>query len=294
MPRSRRHSRGRIWRNDEVTAAWLPSRSSTTSSITAISRNFRAIDPETARSVEARHGLGRVEFAVLCRWQGVDGRRGWHVVVFAAGKEKRSQHDHMGGSIYTTPVAANGASTSTRRSSTPSSKGVVRREESKLKVGWLEPPLCEDRRVGRVKRVPPRIVANVGSFHSATLLPVSPPICTIKKVTDDAAVAKNTTRRRGAFCPCGRPARPSTPRSASASPGISIPRRAALLARLCREAWLGSGRKSMVSPIWPGWVRFRTNGFAAARCGGGCEAYADRPIYVFETRQHGIPRAASI
>jgi len=102
---------GAVWRNDAV------NRGLATVSIADnilyhcdLSGNFRAIDPDSGR-VLWRHDMGS---AVWSSPYYVDGKvlmgdEDGHVVVFAAGKEKKvlSTMD-MGGSIYTTPVAANG------------------------------------------------------------------------------------------------------------------------------------------------------------------------------------------
>ncbi len=102
---------GAVWRNDEV------NRGLATVSIydnilyhCDLSGNFRAIDPETGK-VFWKHDMGS---AVWSSPYYVDGKvlmgdEDGHVVVFAAGKEEKvlSTID-MGGSIYTTPVAANG------------------------------------------------------------------------------------------------------------------------------------------------------------------------------------------
>jgi len=102
---------GAIWRNDEVNRGLA---------IIAIydnilyhcdlSGNFRAIDPETGK-VLWKHDMGS---AVWSSPYYVDGKvlmgdEDGHVVVFAAGKEKRILNTiDMGGSVYTTPAAANG------------------------------------------------------------------------------------------------------------------------------------------------------------------------------------------
>jgi outer membrane protein assembly factor BamB len=102
---------GAIWRNDEV------KRGLATVSIydnilyhCDLSGNFRAIDPETGK-VLWKHEMGS---AVWSSPYYVDGKvlmgdEDGHVVVFAAGKEKKILNTiDMGGSVYTTPVAANG------------------------------------------------------------------------------------------------------------------------------------------------------------------------------------------
>ena len=113
MPRSAATSarRGAVWRNDEV------NRGLATVSIfdnilyhCDLSGNFRAIDPETGK-VLWKHDMGS---AVWSSPYYVDGKvlmgdEDGHVVVFAAGKEKKILNTiDMGGSVYTTPVAANG------------------------------------------------------------------------------------------------------------------------------------------------------------------------------------------
>jgi outer membrane protein assembly factor BamB len=100
-----------VWRNDEV------NRGLATVSIydsvlyhCDLSGNFRAIDPDTGK-VLWKHEMGS---AVWSSPYYVDGKvlmgdEDGHVVVFAAGKEKKIINTiDMGGSVYTTPVAANG------------------------------------------------------------------------------------------------------------------------------------------------------------------------------------------
>ena len=71
---------------------------------------FRAIDPETGK-ILWKHDM---ESAVWSSPYYVDGKvlmgdEDGHVVVFMAGKEKRILNRiDMGGSVYTTPAAANG------------------------------------------------------------------------------------------------------------------------------------------------------------------------------------------
>ena len=102
---------GAVWRNDEV------NRGLATVSIydnvlyhCDLSGNFRAIDPETGK-VLWKHDMGS---AVWSSPYYVDGKvfmgdEDGHVVIFAAGKEKKVLNTiDMGGSVYTTPVAANG------------------------------------------------------------------------------------------------------------------------------------------------------------------------------------------
>lgn len=102
---------GVVWRNDEV------NRSLATVAIydgilyhCDLSGNFRAIDPDTGK-VLWKHEMGS---AVWSSPYYVDGKiyqgdEDGQVVIFAAGREKKilSTMD-MGGSVYTTPVAANG------------------------------------------------------------------------------------------------------------------------------------------------------------------------------------------
>ena len=70
--------------------------------------------------------------------------------------------------------------------------------------------------------------------------------------------------------------------------------RHALLARISPQQldWDPAAR-SAASPTCRGWACSRTSGSAAARCAAGCpKAYADRPIYVFETGgSTGIPKS---
>ncbi|MGO9111229.1 MAG: PQQ-binding-like beta-propeller repeat protein [Thermoguttaceae bacterium] len=100
-----------LWRNDEV------NRGLATVSIydnilyhCDLTGIFRAIDPETGK-VFWKHEMGS---AVWSSPYYVDGKvlmgdEDGHVVVFAAGKEEKILNTiDMGGSIYTTPVAANG------------------------------------------------------------------------------------------------------------------------------------------------------------------------------------------
>jgi outer membrane protein assembly factor BamB len=102
---------GIVWRNDEV------NRSLATVAIhdgvlyhCDLSGNFRAIDPETGK-VLWKHEMGS---AVWSSPYYVDGKvfmgdEDGQVVIFAAGKEKKILNTiEMGGSVYTTPVAANG------------------------------------------------------------------------------------------------------------------------------------------------------------------------------------------
>ena len=113
----RRHEAGRhqqdgaVWHNDEV------NRGLATVAIydnilyhCDLSGNFRAIDPETGK-VFWKHDMGS---AVWTSPYYVDGKilmgdEDGHVVIFAPGKEKKILNTmDMGGSVYTTPVAANG------------------------------------------------------------------------------------------------------------------------------------------------------------------------------------------
>jgi outer membrane protein assembly factor BamB len=102
---------GAIWHNGEV------NRGLATVSIyddilyhCDLSGNFRAMDPETGK-VYWKHEMGS---AVWSSPYYVDGKvlmgdEDNHVVVFAAGKQKKILNTiDMGGSIYTTPVASNG------------------------------------------------------------------------------------------------------------------------------------------------------------------------------------------
>ncbi len=102
---------GIVWRNDEV------NRGLATVCIfdnilyhCDLSGNFRAIDPETGK-VFWKHEMGA---AVWSSPYYVDGKvfmgdEDGNVVVFAAGKEEKILNTmDMGGSVYTTPVAANG------------------------------------------------------------------------------------------------------------------------------------------------------------------------------------------
>ncbi len=102
---------GAVWHNDTV------KRGIATVSIydnilyhCDLSGIFRAIDPDTGK-VLWKHEMGS---AVWSSPYYVDGKvlmgdEDGHVVIFAAGKEKRILNTiDMGGSVYTTPVAANG------------------------------------------------------------------------------------------------------------------------------------------------------------------------------------------
>ena len=127
---------GVIWRNDEV------NRGLATVSIfdnvlyhCDLSGNFRAIDPETGK-VLWRHEMGS---AVWSSPYYVDGKvfmgdEDGHMVVFAAGKEKKILNTmEMDGSVYTTPVAANGVLyVTTREKLYAIQQGAVRREEGEL------------------------------------------------------------------------------------------------------------------------------------------------------------------
>jgi outer membrane protein assembly factor BamB len=100
-----------IWHNDEV------NRGLATVAIydnvlyhCDLSGNFRAIDPDTGK-VLWKHEMGS---AVWSSPYYVDGKilmgdEDGHLIVFAAGKERKILNTmDMGGSVYTTPVAANG------------------------------------------------------------------------------------------------------------------------------------------------------------------------------------------
>ncbi len=102
---------GKIWSNDDV------NRGLATVAIhdnilyhCDLAGSFRAIDPDTGK-VLWQHEMGS---AVWSSPYFVDGKvfqgdEDGHVVVFAAGKEKKILNTmDMGGSVYTTPVAANG------------------------------------------------------------------------------------------------------------------------------------------------------------------------------------------
>ena len=102
---------GAVWRNDEV------HRGLATVAIydnvlyhCDLSGDFRAIDPETG-TVLWKHAMGSAVWSSPYYVNGkvLMGDEDGHVVVFAAGKEKKILNTiDMGGSVYTTPVAANG------------------------------------------------------------------------------------------------------------------------------------------------------------------------------------------
>ncbi len=102
---------GAVWHNDEV------NRGLATVSIydnilyhCDLSGNFRAIDPETGK-VLWKHDMGSAVWASPYYVDGkiLMGDEDGHVVIFAPGKEKKILNTmDMGGSVYTTPVAANG------------------------------------------------------------------------------------------------------------------------------------------------------------------------------------------
>jgi outer membrane protein assembly factor BamB len=102
---------GAVWHNDEV------NRSLATVAIydnilyhCDLSGIFRAIDPETGK-VLWKHDMGAAVWSSPYYVDGkvFQGNEDGQVVVFAAGKEKKIRNTiDMGGSVYTTPVAANG------------------------------------------------------------------------------------------------------------------------------------------------------------------------------------------
>jgi outer membrane protein assembly factor BamB len=102
---------GLVWRNDEVNRGLAT---------VAIYDNvlyhcdlngiFRAIDPETGKLLW-KHEMGSAVWSSPYYVDGkvLEGDEDGHLVVFAAGKEKKILNTmDMGGSVYTTPIAANG------------------------------------------------------------------------------------------------------------------------------------------------------------------------------------------
>jgi outer membrane protein assembly factor BamB len=102
---------GAVWHNDEV------NRGLATVSIydnilyhCDLTGIFRAIDPETGK-VLWRHEMGSAVWASPYYVDGkiLEGDEDGHIVIFAAGRKKTILNTiDMGGSIYTTPIAANG------------------------------------------------------------------------------------------------------------------------------------------------------------------------------------------
>ena len=80
---------------------------------------------------------------------------------------------------------------------------------------------------------------------------------------------------------------------APSSSGTSAPRPAAHFGSPTRSnSTLIRARESAPTPTWPCSATLRTNGCAAARCAQWVpKAYADEPIYVFETGgSTGLPK----